>query len=241
MVLHEARERARKAGLMWFLAGSIAELGKAELIVGNLATAADHLRSSHALLETEEDRLMKPQNAASLACVLAQVGETGEAKTLALDARAVSSGDFALEALWRRALALVAASEGHFAEALRLSDEARTRADASDWLTFRGQTLEEAAVVRRLWANPEGKLMRFEGRSSCTRGKGTFQARSACQVPLPREVVRAGARPRPGPVSTNTFMGVGKPSDLILYACARVRAKRKWLSRSQAADQAPTR
>ncbi len=172
VMLHDAGERARKSGLMWFLAGSIAELGEAELIAGNLAAAADHLRSSHSLLETEEDRLMKPEIAASLACVLAQVGETGTAKTLALDARAVSSGGFALEVLWRRALTLVAASERHFEEALRLSDEARARADASDWLTFRGQTLEEAASVRRLSGDAKGEARALRGALELYEKKG---------------------------------------------------------------------
>ena len=60
------------------------------------------------------------------------------------------------ETLWRRALALVAAQEGRAEEALRLSNEARTRAAATDWLTFRGETLEEAATVHELAGDAAG-------------------------------------------------------------------------------------
>ena len=131
-VLQQAIDQARQGGLLWFLAGMTFELGAAEFVVGNLAEAAAHMRSAHALVETEDDHVFKTGLAGELACVLALSGDAGEARQLALDARAISSGDFALEVLWRRALALVAASEGQFKEARMLSDEARARANASD-------------------------------------------------------------------------------------------------------------
>ena len=121
------------------------------------------MRSAHALIETEDDHVFKTGIACELACVLALSGDAGEARQLALDARAISSGDFALEVLWRRALALVAAWEGQFTEARMLSDEAHARANASDLLTFRGQTLEEAGACA-------GTRRRFGRRNYSARG-----------------------------------------------------------------------
>jgi hypothetical protein len=63
---------------------------------------------------------------------------------------------------WRRALALVAAKEGRTADAITLSDEARTRASAADVLTFRGQILEDAAIVRRLARDVAGEAEALE-------------------------------------------------------------------------------
>jgi hypothetical protein len=52
--------------------------------------------------------------------LLALTGEIGEARRLALATRAATSPDlFTCEVLWRRALALVAASDGRIREALR--------------------------------------------------------------------------------------------------------------------------
>jgi hypothetical protein len=52
---------------------------------------------------------------------------------------------------------LVAAQEGDCGEAVRLSAEARARVDDSDWLTVRGQTLEEAAIVLRRCGDDAGE------------------------------------------------------------------------------------
>jgi Flp pilus assembly protein TadD len=96
--------------------------------------------------------------AAELACLLALDGDLDRARQLALSARASTSPHvFVTEVTWRRALALVAAKEGRTDVAITLSDEARTRASAADLLTFRGQILEEAAIVHRL-ASDSGRF-----------------------------------------------------------------------------------
>jgi hypothetical protein len=92
-----------------------------------------------------------PGHAADLARLLALSGDVREAQRLALAARKTAAPDsFAIEVLWRRALALAAAYEGRANEAVQLSDEARARTAASDWLTFHGETLEEAATIQQL-------------------------------------------------------------------------------------------
>ena len=184
VVLQQAVSQARQAGLLWFLAGATFELGEAEFIVGNLAEAAGHMRSAYSLVETEDDRVFKPQLASELACVLALSGDAGEARRLALDARAISCGDFALEVSWRRALALVAASEGQFKEARMLSDEACTRASTSDWLTFRGQTLEEAARVRELSGDSVGEAAALEEALAAYEEKGNVAGTQRVQSRL---------------------------------------------------------
>ena len=96
--------------------------------------------------------------AAELACVLALDGEQLEARRLADESRSLTApGDVLAELLWHRAQALVAARDGRHDDARRLSDEACTRAAATDWLTFQGETLEEAACVRRLSGDAEGE------------------------------------------------------------------------------------
>ena len=61
----------------------------------------------------------------------------------------------------RQGRRLVLSSEGkvlldYADRMLRLSNEARTRAAATDWLTFRGETLEEAATVHELAGDAAG-------------------------------------------------------------------------------------
>jgi tetratricopeptide (TPR) repeat protein len=157
--LHERMlEATRTAGLVWEFVNGMVAAGAVERMSGNLDEATDHLRSAYAILEDESDRAFLPEVAGELACVLALRGELDEARRLAEDARAnVVSDDLVSDALWRRALALVAAHEGRADEALRLSDESRTRAAESDGLTFRGETLEDAAIVRGLAGDEEGR------------------------------------------------------------------------------------
>jgi hypothetical protein len=51
----------------------------------------------------------------------------------------------------------VAAHEGRADEGLGLSDESRTRAADSDDLSFRGETLEDAAIVHALAGDEESR------------------------------------------------------------------------------------
>jgi DNA-binding SARP family transcriptional activator len=149
---------ARTKGLLLQLFDAIQYRGRDELVAGNLDAAIVHLRGAYELLETEEQRVDVPTVAALLACVHARRGELREAGQLAQVARARASPDvFECEVLWRRALALVAARERRFGDAIMLSNEARTRAAASDWLTFRAETLEDAALVGRLAGDAEGE------------------------------------------------------------------------------------
>ena len=151
MIGDKAIAASREMGLIWRLASAMECAGTSEFSAGNLAAAATHFRSAYMVLETEEDHAALPTVAAQLACTLARTGDLREATELALAARAGTSPDvITTETLWRRALALGAAQEGRAEEAQRLSNEACARAAATDWLTFRGETLEEAAIVREL-------------------------------------------------------------------------------------------
>jgi DNA-binding SARP family transcriptional activator len=150
---------ARREGRVFLLNHAIHELAEAELIAGNLIEAAEHLRSAYAVADADDDRVATPVLCAELACVLALRGDTVEARQLALRARATASPHLlATETLWRRALALVAAQEGDCDEAVKLSGEARARVNDSDWLTVRGQTLEEAAIVHKRCGDDAGEV-----------------------------------------------------------------------------------
>ena len=156
-VLEQAIDRARVFGLIWFLIGLEGDRGWVELGAGDLNAAVEHLRSAYALVDTEQEFGMKPDIGSQLACVLARAGQVEEAKALALEARALSTGDLFAEVVWRRGLALVAAYERRFDEALTLAEEARRRVEATDWLTIRGETLEDAALVHRLAGDGSGE------------------------------------------------------------------------------------
>jgi DNA-binding SARP family transcriptional activator len=156
-VLDRAIGRARDFGLVWFLIGLGADRGWVELYAGDLNAAVEHLRSAYALVDTEQDFATKPETGARFACVLVRAGQADEAKALAQQARAESTGDLFTEVVWRRALALVAARERRFDEALTLAAEARRHVEATDWLTVRGETLEDAALVHRLAGDVSGE------------------------------------------------------------------------------------
>lgn len=147
-------ELLRRRGLGFYLGPGSARAALAERAAGDLPRAASLLRSADALTRAQDMRGELPAVAGELGCVLALLGEVDEAARLADEARVLCvEGDVLGETLWRRGLALVAARRGDAAQARRLSDEARVHAEASDWLTFRGETLEEAAFISRLAAD----------------------------------------------------------------------------------------
>lgn len=150
-------EELRRRGLVLLLIVTMKGAALAERAAGDLGRAAAHLRIVEALVRADRVRGDLAAAAGELACVLARQGEDAEAKRLAFDARAaVVPGDVLGEMSWRRALAVVAAQEGSHEAARRLSDEALTYAERTDWLTFRGETLTEAAHVRRLAGDAAG-------------------------------------------------------------------------------------
>ena len=147
----EAIDAAREAGLILHLVGALNSCGQAELTAGNPAAAIDHFRQAYAMRETEVDRVLLPGFGAELATALASAGDSAEAESLATAARAGAGPDgFAVEVLWRRALALVGARAGRLTEAVTLAEEATARTAASDWLSFHGEALETLASVRTL-------------------------------------------------------------------------------------------
>ena len=141
--------RDRGAALNLTVGLEFAALG--ERAAGDLGRAAELLKTAYTLVRAEEMLGELPAVAGELASVLARTGDLDDARSLANESRMVqSAGELVSEVLWRRALALVSAQEGRHEQALSLSDEARSYAEGTDWLTFRGETLEDAAFVRRL-------------------------------------------------------------------------------------------
>lgn len=163
----------RQRGLLLHLIVGMAHAALAERAAGDLGRAADHLRMVYALERAENMRGDLPAVAGDLACVLAMQGEDAEAERLAGESRALAaSGDILSEVLWRRGLAIVAAHEGRLEEALRLSADARARAGRTDWLTFRGGTLEDASYVKRLAGDSNGALEALQEALLMYRQKG---------------------------------------------------------------------
>ncbi|HXF98254.1 MAG TPA: hypothetical protein VNJ46_06540 [Gaiellaceae bacterium] len=145
----EAVARLRERGALLQLRVGMALAALAERAAGDLPRAWDLFRGAYALVDADV-RGDVSAAAGELACVLALAGAEVEAARLAEEARAfLVPGDVLGGIHWRRATALVAARQGRREDALRLSNEACALADATDWLTFRAETHEEAALVRR--------------------------------------------------------------------------------------------
>lgn len=157
-IADRAITQARRAGLLWLLLGCLVVRGEVELVAGDVESAAEWTRSAYAVVEAEDDHAMKPEWGATLAHLLARHGDVSTARELAFEARSLASpDDLVTHVGWRRALAVIAAADGRFDEAIRFAGEARVRANASDWLTFRAETLEDAAVVHALAGDGSGE------------------------------------------------------------------------------------
>ncbi len=136
----------REQGIVLDLTVGLTRAALAERAAGNLGRAADLLREADLLGRAEELRGEVPCVAAELASVLALQGEQREARYLADESRNLAAPSDVLSAvLYRRALALVAAWEKRRDDAFQLAHEACSRARRTDWLTFIGETLEDAA------------------------------------------------------------------------------------------------
>ncbi len=156
----EALEGARRDRYLGSVHAALAHGALVEQSLGAHAAAEFLWRSSYELLEVDELPGLKSWVGVGLARVLALSGDTAEAGRLAREARGLirSTDDFFTEVLWRAALALVNAHEKRYDEAIRLSNEAVVRVKDSDTLLFRGQTLEDAATVRRLAGDRDGAV-----------------------------------------------------------------------------------
>lgn len=122
----------------------------AERAGGDLRQAAAYLRESYELVRAGEVRGEISAVTGELACVLALVGDHRNASRFALESRELSTtGDAVSEIISRRAVALVATHDGRYEDAVALSDDARDRVERTDWLTVRGETFEEAGIIRR--------------------------------------------------------------------------------------------
>lgn len=136
----------REQGIVVDLTVGLTRAALAERAAGNLGRAADLLREADVLGRAEELRGDVPCVAAELASVLALQGEQREARYLADESRNLAAPSDVLSAvLYRRALALVAAWEKRRDDAFQLAHEACSRARRTDWLTFIGETFEDAA------------------------------------------------------------------------------------------------
>jgi DNA-binding SARP family transcriptional activator len=148
----------RERGIVLNLTVGLGYAGLVERVAGDLDRAAGHVRTAHALVRAQGVRGDLPIVTGELASLLARLGDLDEARHLAEESRrTLAVGDVLSDVLWRRALALVAAREGAADEAAVLSDEAREIAEGTDWLTFRGETLEDVAVVRRPIGDLDGE------------------------------------------------------------------------------------
>ena len=185
-LIDDVLARARATGASWGLVGLSGPAVLVELAAGSYDRAAARCRWACSLLEVEDDRGALPVCRSALACILVRLGELDEARTLGRSAHAGagSPDDFYAEVNWRCALALVGAHDGRTDEALRLSDEVLARVNASDLLTYRGQRLEDVALVRGLAGDEAGARDALDEALTVYERKGSVAHRDRLRAQL---------------------------------------------------------
>lgn len=135
------RAAAEELGLAAAIRGSYAFAWHAELAVGNLAAAEQQLKTYVALVEASGETAYFSTVAGWLAWVLARLGRTDEAAEMANRARqATAPDDLISQALWRTAMALVAAAGGEADDGVDLASEAVEIMRPTDALVVRGES-----------------------------------------------------------------------------------------------------
>jgi hypothetical protein len=140
----------RGASGAWQTVGCLILAGLMERAAGCLDDAEGHFETVYEMLSVANERSVLPAVAGQLACLAARRGDMVRAAALADECRAGSAdGDFVSDALWRRARALVAATEARRDEVERLAVDVASVLEATDWLTFVGESFEDLAEA---WA-----------------------------------------------------------------------------------------
>jgi DNA-binding SARP family transcriptional activator len=179
LALFESAEAASRDAELWdklaltsYFRSSVYEL------VGDWAGAERELRSAFEQFDAVADRGMLQLVAGRLARALVKTGNPGEAEELARWASQAGHADDLLEQMaWRQGLALVDASLARHASARRFAGEAVDLAEGSDWLNFRGETLEDLAAVEAAADRTQEACSALDGAVRLYERKGNRVAR----------------------------------------------------------------
>ena len=188
-----ALDQVRAAGLGGrAVAGGLFIAGVVERTLWNLAEAATHLGTAYALLEAEKDRSFLADCGGWHACVLALGGDAEAARRPAeVSRRLANAADPSSDTIWRRAVALIAALDGHQEEAVRRSQEALDRVREMEIPVAQAETLEEAAIVRQLLGNALGARAALEEALELFERKGSVAGASRVRERLARYEIRS--------------------------------------------------
>ena len=146
--LRRGRAALRDLGLVIPLAGSRALEADAYMAVGDLASAADELRTGAAALREFGESAVLSTVTGYLSVVLAESGELNEAEQAAAESRSTATADdIASQLMWREGLAVVRARQGEHSEAERLARQAVKLSQSTDSPTFQAMAASALATV----------------------------------------------------------------------------------------------
>ena len=146
--LRRGRAAVRDLGLAVPLAGSRTYEADAYAAVGDLASAADELRTGAAVLREFGELAVLSTISGYLSVVLAEIGQLKEAEEAAAESRdTATADDIASQLLWREGLAVVRARQGEHIEAERLARQAVELSHRTDSPAFQAMAANALATV----------------------------------------------------------------------------------------------
>jgi len=151
-LIAEGRQTIADLGFSLLAAANAQEAFYVEMLAGDTAEALRIMRESYAALEPMGERSYLSTAAALLAHVLCERGHLAEAERFSRTSEDAAARDDAFsQVLWRSARAKIRAHDGSdLAEAEKLGREAVARAEETDLLNTRGDTLADYAEVLSL-------------------------------------------------------------------------------------------
>jgi class 3 adenylate cyclase/tetratricopeptide (TPR) repeat protein len=146
--IRRGRAAGRDLGLVIPLAGSRTLEADVYTAVGDLASAADELRTGASVLRQSGESAVLSTVTGYLSVVLAEIGEFKEAEEAAAESRSpATADDIVSQLLWREGLAVVRARQGEHTEAERLGRQAVKLSQRTDSPTFQAMAASALATV----------------------------------------------------------------------------------------------
>jgi predicted ATPase/DNA-binding SARP family transcriptional activator len=182
-----AAERSRELGARYERGSFFAEV-YVELLEGEVAAAAEHLRAYCAMLAEMGERNVLSTQAGHLAQALCAMGQFDEAEEWAGQARELGAEDDVMtQMIWRQARGRLLAHRGEIEAGLRLVREAIELAERTDGLNAHADALLDLSEVLELAGEPELARSATEEAVSLYKRKGNTVMSARARLRLPAD------------------------------------------------------
>ncbi len=178
--------------------GNLEVAAAVELLAGDAAQAAEHLRQGCDLIASTGEVAELSTLQAMLAEALYRLGELDEAEQLTFASEAAASADDVLSQVqWRGPRAKILASRKEKTAAERLAHDGVELAESTDFLNLQGQALLDLAEVQRLGEQPAQAAAAIAEAAARFGAKGNIAAEREAHKLLER--MSASNKPAAGP------------------------------------------